>query len=62
MSSSKPLWIPSEDRIRNSNFTKYFTFLEQEHGLTFSDYSALHKWSVTEIEIFWESIWKFSGI
>lgn len=62
MSSSKPLWIPSEDRIRNSNFTKYFTFLEQEYGLTFSDYSALHNWSVTEIEIFWESIWKFSEV
>jgi acetoacetyl-CoA synthetase len=62
MNKAKPLWIPTEERIRNSNFTKYYEFLLKEYGLTFSNYSELHNWSVTEIEIFWESIWKFSGI
>ncbi|NWG27224.1 MAG: acetoacetate--CoA ligase, partial [Ignavibacteriaceae bacterium] len=62
MNKAKPLWIPTEERIRNSNFTKYYEFLRKEYGLTFSNYSELHNWSVTEIETFWESIWKFSGI
>jgi len=59
---SKPLWIPSEDRIKNSNFTKYYDFLKQEYNLQFKKYSELHSWSVTDIETFWESLWKFSGL
>jgi acetoacetyl-CoA synthetase len=62
MNKAKPLWIPTEERIRNSNFTNYYEFLRKEYGLTFSNYSELHNWSVTEIETFWESIWEFSGI
>jgi acetoacetyl-CoA synthetase len=62
MSKTKPLWIPTGDRIKNSNFTKYYEFLHKEYGLSFSNYSELHNWSVTEIETFWESIWGFSGI
>lgn len=62
MSKTKPLWIPSEERIKDSNFMKYYEFLRNEYGFTFPQYSDLHKWSVTEIEAFWESIWKFSGV
>lgn len=62
MSETKPLWIPSEKRIKDSNFRKYEQFLNKEYGLQFSNYSELHSWSVKEIETFWESIWKFSGI
>jgi acetoacetyl-CoA synthetase len=62
MSTTQPLWIPSESRIINSNFTKYYAFLKREYNLSFSDYSELYAWSVKEIETFWESMWKFSGI
>ena len=62
MSKTKPLWVPSEDRIKNSNFSKYSDFLKKEYNLQFRNYSELHSWSVTDIEIFWESIWKFSGV
>jgi acetoacetyl-CoA synthetase len=62
MSKTKPLWIPSEGRIKNSNFSKYYDFLRKEYNLSFYNYSELHSWSVTEIETFWESIWKFSEI
>ncbi len=62
MSKNKPLWIPSEDRILNSNFKKYYDFLKEEYNLSFGNYQELHNWSVTDIENFWESIWKFSRI
>jgi acetoacetyl-CoA synthetase len=62
MDKTQPLWIPSKDRIRNSNFSKYYDFLRREYKLSFKDYNELHKWSITEIENFWKSIWKFSGI
>lgn len=62
MNKIKPLWTPSEERIKNSNFTKYYEFLREKYQVSFSNYSELHSWSVTDIETFWESIWKFSGI
>lgn len=62
MSKTKPLWVPSEDRAKNSNFSKYYDFLRREYNLSFSNYLELHSWSVTEIETFWESMWKFSEI
>ena len=34
----------------------------QEYSQSFKNYNELHTWSVTEIEKFWESIWRFSGI
>ena len=62
MNQSQPIWVPSEDRIKNSNFSKYYDFLKEGYNLSFSNYNELHNWSVTDIEKFWESIWKFSGI
>ena len=62
MSTTQPLWIPSESRIKNSNFSNYYDFLKSEYHLSFTGYNELHSWSVTHIETFWESIWKFSGI
>jgi acetoacetyl-CoA synthetase len=62
MSKIEPLWIPSEDRIKNSNLKMYLEFLNKKYGLTFSSYSDLRNWSTTDIEVFWESIWKFSKI
>jgi acetoacetyl-CoA synthetase len=57
-----PLWIPSEEKIGNSNLRKYQNFLSDEYNLSFSSYMDLHKWSVSKIETFWESIWKYSDI
>lgn len=62
MIKTQPLWIPSESRIKCSNFSKYYEFLKREFNLSFSGYSELYAWSVTEIEVFWESIWKFAEI
>ncbi|OGU66830.1 MAG: acetoacetate--CoA ligase [Ignavibacteria bacterium RBG_16_36_9] len=62
MSKTQPLWIPSESRTKNSNFSKYYDFLKKEYNLSFTGYNELHSWSVNDIETFWESIWKFSVI
>src|SRR3989338_11104682 len=58
----QPLWIPTPERVKNSNLTRYLNFLKQEKGASFAAYSDLHRWSVTRPADFWESIWKFSGI
>ena len=60
--NNKPLWIPSRERIENSNLHLYFKFLKKEYNLSFNRYPELYEWSVKDIEMFWESMWKFSGI
>ena len=62
MSSARdetPLWSPSQKRRAESRLTEYFEWFEREKGLRFADYDALWRWSVDELEAFWESIWQF---
>ena len=30
-------------------------------GLTFADYEALWRWSVSDLEGFWSAVWQFFG-
>jgi len=39
--------------------TRYMRWLAAERRLEFDDYEALWRWSATEIEDFWASIWDF---
>lgn len=57
-----PLWRPSADRIERAQLTQYLRWLQTEHGLNFPDYESLWQWSVTEIEAFWASIWRYTGL
>ena len=52
------LWNPSEEK-KNSSLVQKFI---EDSSLNFTDYFDLHKWSVTNIEEFWEKFWSFSGI
>lgn len=57
-----PIWFPSEERIRNSNFQHYFEFLKNHFNKDFNNYQQLYDWSTSEIEEFWKSIWDYSSI
>lgn len=57
-----PLWQPNQSFIDNSNLQKYLNWLEEKQGLQFSDYQSLWRWSVDNIEDFWESIWNYFDI
>ena len=59
---TKPLWIPSQERIQKSNFIKYFSFLKDHYHLEFDSYEKLYQWSIQDISTFWESIWKFCDV
>lgn len=56
------LWTPSPKRIHNARITQYERWLNDTRGLTFANYNAMWRWSVTEIEDFWETIWAFFDI
>ena len=53
------LWTPPADARRRSEVGRYLDWLEAERGLAFADYHALHRWSVTDLEGFWGSLWDF---
>jgi acetoacetyl-CoA synthetase len=40
----------------------YQDWLREQRGLAFDSYDALWRWSVTDLEAFWRSVWDWSGI
>jgi len=56
------LWEPSPEFVRQTNLTHYMNWLKERKGLAFDSYEALWKWSVTDLEAFWESLWEYFEI
>ena len=51
------LWAPSPEMVERSQLIRYIAWLAENRDLHFEDYAALWRWSVTEIEEFWRTIW-----
>lgn len=60
--SEQLLWNPPDGFIAHSNLCKFEQWLCQRKDLYFRNYNELWEWSVTEIEMFWESIWEYFEI
>ncbi len=60
--SDKPLWKPSEERIKSTNMYKFMNFINDKHGMNFKEYSELWQWSVDNIPDFWAGFWDFAKI
>jgi acetoacetyl-CoA synthetase len=58
----QPLWIPSADRKRRANITRFIKLVNRTHGLQLASYSQLHEWSVTQVADFWAVMWEYAGI
>ena len=41
---------------------QYQNWLREQRGLTFDGYHALWRWSVTELDAFWQSVWDYFDI
>ena len=51
MNTQTPAFVP---QIR-----LYQDWLQQQRGLQFDSYDALWRWSVTDLDAFWQSIWDY---
>jgi len=40
----------------------YQNWLREKRGLAFDSYAALWRWSVTDLDAFWQSIWDYAGL
>jgi acetoacetyl-CoA synthetase len=57
-----PLWQPSDKQIAAANLTRFMREASQRWNTSFDGTAAFHRWSVTEPEQFWRSLWDFAGI
>jgi acetoacetyl-CoA synthetase len=56
------LWTPRPEYAAASNVAQYMEWLRRERGLRFADYHDLQRWSVSDIEAFWSSIWTYFDV
>ena len=56
------LWRPTPAQVQQTQMQQFWSHIEQKYGYRFSDYRALHAWSVRHPENFWAEMWAFCGI
>lgn len=54
------IWIPENYEL--SNLYQFESFISKKYNLNFPEYNELHKWSITNLDKFWESIAEFYKI
>ncbi|WP_231871768.1 acetoacetate--CoA ligase [Oleiphilus sp. HI0079] len=60
--TEKPLWSPSNKDLNDSVMARFSAWLEAKQDTHFDGYAALHHFSVTQPEIFWDSLWDYFGL
>ena len=56
------LWTPPPDARERFELGRYMKWLASERGLDFPGYQELHRWSISDLEGFWGSLWDFFEI
>jgi acetoacetyl-CoA synthetase len=59
---TRPLWVPDRARVEAAAITRFRREIEKRFGAALPDYQALHRWSVENLERFWEAVWDFCGV
>ena len=57
-----PLWIPSEDKIKNANLTRFLEYVNKKDGRHLRTYPELYEWSIEAMPEFWARLWEFADI
>ena len=55
------LWSPSAEQVAGANITAFQAWLAAR-GRRFDSYDELWRWSVDDLEGFWQAIWDYCGI
>ncbi|MGZ4665596.1 MAG: acetyl-coenzyme A synthetase N-terminal domain-containing protein, partial [Frankiaceae bacterium] len=56
------LWEPSEQRRAQSVVSRYLAWLRNSRGVEVDGARDLWRWSVTDLDAFWLSVWDFCEI
>jgi acetoacetyl-CoA synthetase len=55
------LWKPSAEVIADAKVTRYMSWL-RDQGVSVRSHEELWRWSVTEVDAFWDSLWSFFDV
>jgi acetoacetyl-CoA synthetase len=56
------LWRPTAAAVEHANLTAYTDWLRAERGVDVTTYPELWRWSVSDLEAFWNSIFDYFGV
>ncbi len=56
MDDTRPLWQPSEDRVRQTNMVRFMEDVEEDWNVHIRDFAELYRFSIAEKEKFWTSL------
>lgn len=56
------VWTPTPAACEATELARYMRWLANTRGHAFATYEDLWRWSVTELETFWRSLWEFFEI
>jgi acetoacetyl-CoA synthetase len=62
LTQGQVLWMPPADARERFEIGRYVEWLRVERGLDVPGYDELWRWSVTDLDGFWGSIWDYFGI
>ena len=62
MGAGDVLHEPSDEVRAAANLTRYMDWLRDVRQLSFDAYDDLWRWSVTDLEAFWGSVWEFFDV
>jgi acetoacetyl-CoA synthetase len=57
-----PLWQPSAADRERAEMTRFMRWVADRRGRELDGYEDLWRWSVQELEDFWQCIWEFFGV
>ncbi len=55
---NRPLWQPSQRDLTASNLARF----ARANGFDAADYGTIHRWSICELDQFWNAVWDFTGV
>src|SRR5205807_3368107 len=58
----KPLWVPSGERAKEANLTRFLALVNKKYSLSLGSYPELHRWSIEKPIEFWSAMWEYAGI
>ncbi|WP_105967739.1 acetoacetate--CoA ligase [Streptomyces geranii] len=62
----KPFWAFDPEATTTSRIAEFGRWVTQHRGVQVAydhtDYAALHRWSVTDLEGFWSSVWEYFDV
>jgi acetoacetyl-CoA synthetase len=59
---TEPLWVPSPQRVEQSQISQFQSDLREQGYPLGNDYRSLYRWSLEHPEDFWASLWRYAEV